>query len=156
MFFELLTKPAHFPGLPSAAPCHTAGPALPELTPRQRGRWLARRQESPPRSRLPERQPLACPARPPSCPFNRPRWSRPWLLLSFGCGRRAKPDSDPTLSPAEGARGGTAPALLRCSLSKGSALLATLSNSCLFWRFFPLLKLCSLDSSTFFFFFFFS
>lgn len=88
MFFELLTKPAHFPGLPSAAPCYPVGPALPELTPRQRRRWLARQQESPPRSRLLERQPLACPARPPSCLFNSPRWSWPWLFLSFGCGQR--------------------------------------------------------------------
>lgn len=64
--------------------------------------------------------------------------------LSFGHGQSQKPDLD-QLSPAAGVHAGTAPALLRCSFSKDSALLGTLSNFCLFWRFFFPVKVCSLD-----------
>lgn len=122
--FELQTNPAHFPGLPSTALVQhrsfgwghnpSWGRNGPTLTSSSKGC-------SPSLAHQPQAKPL---------------WVAPGPLVPCpGRGRSEEPGSERRLGPAEGARAGTAPAPL--SFTKGSAPLATLSNSCLFWRLSP-------------------
>lgn len=122
--FEPQTNPAHFPGLPSTALIQhrssrwghnpSCGRNCPVITSSSKGC-------SPSLAHQPQAKPL---------------WVAPGLVVACpGCGWSEEPGSERRLGPAEGARVGTVPALL--SFSKGSAPLATLSNSCLFWRLSP-------------------
>lgn len=122
--FELQTNPAHFPGLPSAALVQHRSSAwghnpswgrnCPALTSSSKG---------------------CCPSLAHQ-PQAKPLWVAPGPVVPCpGRGRSEEPGSERRLGPAEGARAGTVPAPLR--FAKGSAPLATLSNSCLFWRLSP-------------------